>query len=125
VDWLASGLSNPKCVDPVHTGGPKGKAIVASGMPAGYSASYITTRMCFCDGPAAGYCTGTSSENSCVGLSSRGRFHGTPDYGYRGLTGAEAGRVAGGQSPYYRIVARVVGPRNTVSYVESIVTLDN
>jgi type IV pilus assembly protein PilX len=124
VGW-PPGIAGVNCKDPIHSG-PTGTAIAVSlGMPPGFSASFIITRMCFCDGPAAGYCPTTSIENSCVGVTGRGRFHETPTYENRGLSGAEAGRVAAGLSPYYRIVTRVAGPRNTVSYVETMVTLDN
>ena len=114
------------CTDPQHTGTPTGQAMaVPTGMPAGYSAAYIVSRMCFCDGPATGYCPNTSIINACVGPGGRkGIFHETPTYDNRGLSGSEAARVAASVSPYYRIITRVVGPRNTVSYVETMVTLD-
>lgn len=111
VDWPASG--SPSC---------GAKAVAAGLMPSGYSASYIITRMCTCDGaPGAIVCAGATA-NVCVGMAGVGRFHGTASYDYRGLTGAEQSLVAT-SSPYYRVVTRVVGPRNTTSFVETVVTL--
>ena len=124
VGWTGSGGNN--CVDRVNGGTKVGQAVaVSAGMPAGYTASYIITRMCFCDGASTGYCPGsTTTINSCVGVAGAGRFHETSTYDNRGLSGAESGRVAAGVSPYYRVVTRVAGPRNTVSFVETMVTLD-
>jgi type IV pilus assembly protein PilX len=124
VGWTGSG--GAYCTDPLHAGVPAGQAVnVSTGMPAGYTASYIVTRMCFCDGPSTGYCpSSTTITNSCVGIASAGRFHETATYDNRGLSGEESGRVAAGVSPYYRVVTRVAGPRNTVSFVETMVTLD-
>lgn len=111
VDWAGSG------------GGSCGaKAVAATGMPNGYSASYVITRMCACDGAPASICP-NGAYNICAGTAGTGRFHGTPDYVYRGLEAEEASRVATG-SPYYRVVTRVVGPRNTTSFVETVVTLE-
>jgi Tfp pilus assembly protein PilX len=124
VGW--TGAAGTNCTDPVHTGSAKGSAFaVPTGMPTGYTASYVVTRMCFCDGPAAGYCNGTTITNSCVGGGGAGgRFHETPTYDNRGLAAGEAGRISASESPYYRIVTRVAGPRNTVSFIETMVTLD-
>ena len=95
-------------------------------MPTGYTASYVILRMCTCAGtPGANVCTINAVPNVtniCQGVASQGTFNGTGDYAYKGLTGAEASQVATG-SPYYRVVARVVGPRNTTSFVETVVTL--
>lgn len=111
VDWSASG------------GGSCGaKGVSVAGMPNGYSASYVITRMCTCDGAPASLCP-SGAYNICAGTSGPGRFHGTPDYVYRGLENEEASRVATG-SPYYRVITRVIGPRNTTSFVETVVTLE-
>lgn len=103
------------------------KAVSASGIPSGYTATYVITRMCTCAGAVgANVCTinGVPNQtNICAGLASAGAFHGIATYDYRGLTGAEAAQVATG-SPFFRVVARVVGPRNTTSFVETVVTLE-
>lgn len=111
VDWAASGAASCGA-----------KAVSASGMPSGYSASYVITRMCTCDGAPAATCGG-GRDNICAGMAGKGRTHFTVDYAYRGLKSEEASRVATG-SPYYRIITRVVGPRNTTSFVETVVTLE-
>ena len=76
----------------------------------GNRVQYVIQRMCDTAAPAGGtnYCvrppgstTGSAKE--------RGELQ-------------PGGRLAGGQaSPYYRIIVRVEGPRNTVSYTESFV----
>jgi type IV pilus assembly protein PilX len=125
VGW-AGAAGGASCTDPFHTGIPAGKSVsISSGMPSGYAASFVVTRMCFCDGPAAGYCKNTTITNSCVGSGGGiGRFHETPTYDNRGLDAGAAGRISASVSPYYRIVTRVAGPRNTVSFIETMVTLD-
>lgn len=101
-------------------------SMAATGMPAGFTGSYIITRMCAYDGSPFGQSmvNGVNMDNSCVGVPPGANFNDTPDYVQRGLTSAERSRIAAGKSPYYRIVARVVGPRNTTSFVETVVTLD-
>ena len=78
VGWPPSSAGG-NCTDPLHAGIPAGAAVaVASGMPPGYSASYMITRMCYCDGPSSGYCAGTTDSNSCVGVARparRSRWH--------------------------------------------------
>lgn len=114
VDWEASG------------GGCGVKAVSVGGMPSGFAASYVITRMCSCDGAPAAVCAAgeyAGKYNICSGTAGSGRFHGTADYVYRGLQADEASRVATG-SPYYRVVTRVVGPRNTTSFVETVITLE-
>lgn len=111
VDWAGSGGSS--C-------GAKG--VPATGMPSGYSASYIVTRMCACDGAPGALCP-NGSYNVCAGARANRGFHDTADYVNRGLAAEEVSRVATG-SPYYRIVTRVEGPRNTTSFVETVVTME-
>lgn len=114
IDWEASG------------GGCGAKAVTVGGMPSGFAASYVITRMCSCDGAPAAVCAAgeyAGKYNICSGTAGTGRFHGTADYVYRGLGGEEAARVAT-TSPYYRVITRVVGPRNTTSFVETVITLE-
>jgi Tfp pilus assembly protein PilX len=114
MQWDPAGSVNPSC---------NAKATAATGLPDGYQGSYVITRMCTCAGsPGANVCSG-SETNICAGLAGQTGFHGTALYTYRGLTGQEASLVATA-SPYYRVVTRVLGPRNTVSFVESVVTLE-
>lgn len=77
------------------------------------SASYIVFRMCKSEGPfdlaATGCVTANQNtvSNNCQG----------------GINYENEGRCdsAEGVSPYYRVLARILGPRNTVSYAEALV----
>ncbi|MDO5690916.1 MAG: hypothetical protein Q4G70_00340 [Pseudomonadota bacterium] len=125
VQWKAGGTKNANC---------SVQAKAATNMPADYSASYTITRMCDCQGTASGAPTGTCADaagnnrtkNVCVGVAtaSGGRFRGTADYNYRILNKTEGGGDAAGLAAYYRIVARTVCPRNTTSFVETIVLVN-
>lgn len=88
-------------------------------MPDGYSSSYLITRMC--QSPGSANAAGARCASDV--MPSQSRFHGTPDYNYRVQNAAERARGTGQASVYYRIVARVVCPRNSTSFVESIITL--
>lgn len=100
--------------------------VAAADLPSGYSASYVITRMCTCEGtPGANVCTVAgvpNTANVCAGISARLPAHGSALADYRAPTGSEASLIATA-SPYYRVVTRVVGPRNTTSYIETVVTL--
>lgn len=98
-------------------------AVPVAKMPSGYSASYVITRMCACDGSPYGLC-GVGVDNTCAGVAVLEPGHETADYVQRVLTAEERKLVGAGLSPYYRVVARVVGPRNTTSFVETVVTLN-
>lgn len=79
----------------------------------GHRTSYVITRLCTAEGSP------TDAANSCArGLSdslTEGGEKGDINYNrQRGSVSSEAG-------PYYRIVVRTAGPRNTVSYTETIV----
>lgn len=115
VDWDGSKSGNTNC---------NMKAVVVSDMPTGYSAHYVVNRMCYCDGPASGTC-GDGSANYCAGLggsTTDKASHGVGDYINRPLDMSGLGVGVGGSgSAYYRITTRVVGPRNTTSFVETIV----
>jgi hypothetical protein len=102
--------------------GAKATAIrVSAGMPSGYSGSYVVTRLCTCEGrPGYNVCSG-STTNVCAGSESSTPDVFSGDVNLRGLSSEEKSRLAN-ESPYYRIVSRVVGPRNTISFVETIVT---
>ena len=114
MQWNPAGAANALC---------GAKASSVPGMPSGYSATYVITRMCGCEGkPGAAVCP-SGTINICAGIVYGERFHGTGDANYRPKTEAETARLST-DSPYYRIVTRVEGPRKTVSFVEQIVTLE-
>ena len=96
-DAVANGLASA-CIQP---------AAVISANAAGYEARYIIHRLC----PSAGLPNNCASTSSTVaGVSS-----GAKDYTSKGgLSGAA-------EVEYYRITTRIRGPRNTTSYVETIV----
>ena len=75
----------------------------------GYTVSYIIDRLCASAGSPTGGANCTASTVSSVASGS----------------GEEAGEKAltSSSAIYYRITARIVGPRNTVSFVQSTVTL--
>jgi type IV pilus assembly protein PilX len=76
----------------------------------GNQIQWIITRLCDTSGPASG-------ANLCV----RPATTSTSSSSERGELGS-GGRISGGiPSPYFRIVVRAEGPRNTVSYTESLV----
>ncbi len=80
-----------------------------AGMPAGMTAQFVITRMCEATGPVA-------AGNTC----SRQRSTSTANATERGeITGSRFNQTV--QSPYYRVVVRSAGPRNTVSFTETIV----
>ena len=95
------------------------RANAVGGMPDGYASSYVITRMCNMEGSTNDPTVRCASDL----VPSESRFHGTPDYNYRIQNAAERARGTGRLSVYYRVVARVVCPRNSTSFVESIVTL--
>lgn len=108
VDWDhnncsdLSGVSN--CVQ------PSAAAEVKEGDTVLYTYSYIIHRLC---SKPLGYNDGT---NSCV------TYQGADDKS-PGRDAPQAGdtRFAGEPVPYYRITARVLGPRNTTSFVQAVV----
>lgn len=79
----------------------------------GNRVQWVITRLCDFDGPypanpkGVNFCT-RSPTSATSGARDKGR-----------LTGTRI--VTSTSTPYYRIVTRVEGPRNTVSYVETIV----
>ena len=94
-------------------------AQAVNGMPDGYASSYVITRMC--ESPGSANAGGARCASDVMPTQSR--FHGTPDYNYRIQNAAERARGSGQASVYYRVVARVVCPRNSTSFVETIVSL--
>ncbi|MDD3884197.1 MAG: hypothetical protein PHW66_04605 [Gallionella sp.] len=101
VDWEengCNGLPTSRCLQPSPS---------VSTSAAGYSLRYIVNRLC----PSAGM------PNNCpstIAITS-GASMGAMDYTSKGGLTNET------QTEYYRIITRITGPRNSVSYVEAIV----
>ena len=78
---------------------------------AGNEVTYVIHRLCRKNGTTVG--------NSCINTA------GTTGAGVAAGTSKGAGRVsiAGALQYYYRVTARITGPRNTVSYVQSIIQI--
>jgi Tfp pilus assembly protein PilX len=77
---------------------------------AGNRVSYVVHRMCALPGPIAG--TGAPPKQECVTIS---------DPGKGGPKEAGAPALVGTAQVYYRVTARIEGPKNTVSYVQTMV----
>lgn len=86
------------------------------GVPADYTVSYIVHRMCTQPNTAHNG-SNAGVPNKC-GMSTDNVNEGGPV----GAPGAE-GEFGGLNRVYYRITVRVVGPRNTVSLVQSMVSV--
>jgi len=76
---------------------------------AGNAVTYVIHRMCRNTGAVA-----NAGGQECVTVSDPGK--GGPK---RALEGGEKA-LTGTSQPYYRITARIVGPKNTVSYVQTM-----
>jgi Tfp pilus assembly protein PilX len=103
VDWdfnNCGGASVPACITPAAP-------VSATG---GNTVTYIIHRLCLAPGDP------NAAGNSCA------------NYQASGSTSPQKGEIKQGEDrrfeplpvEYYRVTARVVGPRNTVSYVETI-----
>lgn len=81
-----------------------------STLPANWSAQYAIFRMC--------KGTGEAKPDTCAmpttGTGGTSTKRGKLDY-------ADYARFSGAASPYYRVIVRIVGDRNTVSYTETLV----
>jgi Tfp pilus assembly protein PilX len=76
----------------------------------GYTAQYVIQRLC----PGTG---AMSQTNFCVTFQATGSQSPVRD----AINYQNSGRLSAGATPYYLITSRVLGPRNTVSYVEATV----
>lgn len=106
VDWIGT-VANPNC-------NAKARPVPSSQVASGYTASYIIHRMCDQDGspndPAV-YCAAFKDPSSSTSDSTKGgAFYGSLP-------------LASAPKQYYRITTRVVGPRNTTSFIQSVVAL--
>ena len=85
-----------------------GDSLLVGTDPNGNEIRYIVHRMC-----AESAKTVDGTDCFKVATSTSGSSQGTGSYGVTPLSGSA--------QPYYRITARVEGPRNTVSYVQAFV----
>ena len=89
------------------------------GIPDGYTVSYVINRMCNAAGdPGDVFAADNLTPMICSSIgvgSSEGSTRGTGSYGLTPLSGETQN--------YYRITTRIDGPRNTVRYVQVLVTL--
>ena len=106
--WLVAGAP-PKEFDPITwTGWSDPAKRAAAGVDvAGNTVTYVIHRMCLNTGPV--------DQDNCVVLQGdlAGSSKGGAAYGEKAIKAATR--------PWYRITARIVGPKNTVSYVQSMV----
>ena len=90
-----------------------------NGIPDGYTVSYVVNRMCNAAGnPGDVFAADNVTPMICSSVGggiSEGSTRGAGSYGVTPLTGET--------QFYYRITTRVDGPRNTVRYIEVLVTL--
>lgn len=101
VDWDSNNCNSiaaAACIQP---------SPVIAANAAGYEVRYVIHRLC----PATGLPSNCASTASTVA----GTSSGAKDYTSKGGLSGEA------EVEYYRITTRVKGPRNTISYVETII----
>ena len=93
-----------------------GAAIALAADAAGNQVSYVIQRLCKNTGDSSSV---PPVNNSCINTA------GTTGAGVTQGTSMGAGRVsiAGALQYYYRVTAKISGPRNTVSYVQSIIQI--
>lgn len=109
VDW-GDGLCS-SCATKASTKAADGSDLTVNGMPA----SFVIARICTVPG-----LTPTDPANSC--LTTTGTSSGSTSQTGGASGGGYQVRVPPNTGiPYYRIVVRVAGPRNTYSYVEAVV----
>ena len=86
-------------------------SIVLPGGPdaAGNQVNYVIHRLCAITGSPTG------AGNNCLTTTTLGSSQGSGK-------GAGVQNVAGTAVYYYRVTSRVLGPRNTVSYVQTLIT---
>lgn len=103
VDWDGTNPDNNGC-------NMKAVAVPSAELPAGYTASYVVNRLCNQEGDPSGIVCENYSASSA-----------TAEAGLSMAGGGYAKKVSAGPARYfYRVTTRVVGPRNTVSIVQSV-----
>jgi Tfp pilus assembly protein PilX len=105
VDW---GGSDP--TQPVKAA-LYGATVTGAALPSGYQVYYLINRLCTLPGSV------NLPNQSCATaqIAAEGSTHDAPDYSSYPLKSKNA--------VYYRVTARVSGPKNTVSYVQSVFIL--
>jgi type IV pilus assembly protein PilX len=88
-----------------------GAAIALAADAAGNQVSYVIQRLCKLSNVAP-----DAAGNSCISTAGVGSTQGSSK-------GAGRENIAGALQYYYRVTSRVTGPRNTVSYVQSIIQI--
>ena len=110
--WNGGVTSNPAVFDPA-TFDWDGKSALATDA-AGNTAAYVIHRMCQLNGdPALTATNCLTAPTSASGNSNQ--IKGGGEFGCVGTT------CNASNNPYYRITIRVSGPRNTVTYVQSVI----
>jgi len=107
--WTRLLSENPNLRACVAAPGAAGCATTPAPDAAGNTVQYIVQRLCANSGPAH------TASNPCTQAPPSG----TPGEGF----GGGSPRPAPPKQVYYRITTRIVGPRNTVSYVQTIVAI--
>jgi Tfp pilus assembly protein PilX len=85
---------------------------LAAADAAGNTASYVIDRMCNAVGPATSPASGCSVSQTTVAAATTSSSQGAGQVGLQYTS-----------QVYYRVTVRIAGPRNTVSYIQSIVAL--
>ena len=102
VNWDGKNAGNANCQ-------MKAVAVDAARLPAGYVAAYVINRLCNADGDP--------KDVQCENYS---RMTAAADEGRSMSGGGYFGKKSSRSEYFYRITTRVVGPKNTVSYVQTV-----
>lgn len=102
VNWDGSNAGNANCQ-------MKAVAVDAARLPAGYSAAYVINRLCNAEG--------NPKDVQCENYS---RISAAADEGRSMSGGGYFGKKSASSEYFYRVTTRVVGPKNTVSYVQTV-----
>ncbi|TAH49333.1 MAG: hypothetical protein EYC67_04205 [Betaproteobacteria bacterium] len=102
VNWDGSNAANANCQ-------MKAVAVDAGRLPAGYSAAYVINRLCNAEG--------NPKDVQCENYS---RMSAAADEGRSMSGGGYFGKKSASSEYFYRVTTRVVGPKNTVSYVQTV-----
>ncbi len=106
-DWWNSAPAAPCNMAPA--------TVNAADVPAGFKANYVINRMC--DGTGMPNPNDPSSPPNCLGFSSKSSADGSTKAG--GSYGDTP--IKGNAKATYRITTRVEGPRNTISFIQTVV----
>lgn len=113
VNWKDA--DNPSGIHPSSNCGMG--AVVVAAMPSDFSASYVINRMCSAEGKP-GSAIASGGTVSCAIYQGVDDAYGKSTYRTGDYAGIPLGLPPGG---YFRITTRVLGPRNSVSYVQTLV----